>query len=310
MNYLWHLVTLLSTYGIVALGLNLMAGYCGRLSLAQASFFGIGAYTYALLSLSTNLGFVPTALVAMTLATALSLLISLPAARFRQDFFVILSLAIQALLFGTLYNWSSEGHNPGTWSNMTNGPFGLSGIPKPRLAWIVMNDMPSMALFASACLAIVAFICQRLTSSPWGRLLKAVRDDEVVLAGLGKNVRLAEISAFAFGCGFAALAGAVYAGYMTYIDPSVATLDHSILMLSMVIVGGTGNFVGPLVGAFALVLVPEALRFLSLPVSPSPPMPAHLIRGSFGRYGSSTAPGVSRGLPLGVANVRIQPRRP
>ena len=267
MNYLWHLAILLATYGIVSLGLNLMAGDCGRLSLSQASFFGIGAYAYALLSLRTSLGFVPAALTAASLAIGLSLLISLPAARFRQDFFVILSLTVQALLYGTLYNWSSEGNHPGTWSNLTNGPFGLTGIPKPRLSWFVITDMPSMAVFAAACLAIVALFCWRLTSSPWGRLLKAVRDDEDVVAGLGKNVRLAEVSAFAFGCGFAAFAGTVYAGYVSYIDPSVASLDNSILMLSMVIVGGTGNFVGPLVGACALVLIPEALRFLNLPVS-------------------------------------------
>ncbi len=267
MNYLWHLAILLATYGIVSLGLNLMAGYCGRLSLSQASFFGIGAYAYALLSMQTNFGFVTAALTAASLAIALSLLISLPAARFRQDFFVILSLTVQALLYGTLYNWSSEGAHPGTWLNMTNGPFGLTGIPKPRLGSFVVNDTRSIAFFAAGCLAIVAFICWRLTSSPWGRLLQALRDDEDVVAGLGKNVRLAEVSAFAFGCGFAAFAGCVYAGYVSYIDPSVASLDNSILMLSMVIVGGTGNFVGPLVGALALVLIPEALRFLNLPVS-------------------------------------------
>jgi branched-chain amino acid transport system permease protein len=127
--------------------------------------------------------------------------------------------------------------------------------------------MPLMALFAILSLALVALICWRLTSSPWGRLLKAIRDDETVIAGLGKNVRLAEATAFAFSCGFTAFAGAIYAAHMSYIDPSVASLDNSILMLSMVIVGVTGNFVGPLVGAFVLVLLPEVLRFMSLPPS-------------------------------------------
>lgn len=267
MNYLWHLALLFSTYGIVALGLNLMAGFCGRLSLSQAAFFGVGAYTYAILSLRTSFGFAPAALVAVAVGAALSLLVSLPAARFRQDFFVILSLAVQALLFGALYNWSAEGKQPGTWSNMTNGPFGLTGIPKPGFGPTVIDDTPLMAGFAVFCLVAVALICWRLTSSPWGRLLKAIRDDETVTSGLGKNVRLSEASAFGFSCGFTAFAGAIYAAHMSYIDPSVASLDNSILMLSMVIVGGSGNFVGPLVGAFVLVLLPEVLRFVSLPLS-------------------------------------------
>lgn len=265
MNYIWHLVVLLATYGIVALGLNLMAGYCGRLALSQAAFFGIGAYAYAVLSVRTGCGFIPAAVIGMGLALTLSLLISLPAARFRGDFFVILSLTVQVVLYGALYNWAKDGSQLGTWANLTNGPFGITGISKPYIGGLVFSEMAALAMLATACLVLVAVVYWRLTGSPWGRLLKALRDDEDVTAGLGKNVRVAEASAFGFCCAYAALAGAVFAGYLSYIDPSIASLDNSVLMLSMVIVGGMGNLAGPLVGAVVLVLVPELLRSLNLP---------------------------------------------
>jgi branched-chain amino acid transport system permease protein len=265
--YISHLAILLSVYTIIALSLNVIAGYCGRLALSQAAFFGIGAYVYALASLRSGLGFLPAVTAAVATAAVLSVVISVPAARLRQDFFIILSLAVQALVFGVLYNWSREGVPPGTWANLTNGPFGLVGIPKPSIGNWSFETVPALAIFSVAWLILIAICCWRLTSSPWGRLLKAVRDDSEVAAGMGKNVRATEITAFAIGCGLAAVAGALYAGYSSYLDPTVASLDHSILMLSMVIVGGAGNSVGPFVGAAILILVPEAVRFLNVPSS-------------------------------------------
>lgn len=109
-------------------------------------------------------------------------------------------------------------------------------------------------------------------SSPWGRLLKCLRDDELATRSLGKNTRKARLEAFAFACGLAAVAGALYAGYIGYIDPSSASLDQGILILCMVIVGGVGNFKGPLVGAAVLILLPEILRFTHFPDNIAPNM--------------------------------------
>ena len=119
--------------------------------------------------------------------------------------------------------------------------------------------------FASLVAASCALVLWRLQHSPWGRLLLVIRDDELAARGLGKNTRLVKLQAVAIASALVAVAGALYASHVRYLDPSSAALDEGILMLSMVIVGGLGNFKGPVVGAFTLVALPEILRFLQLP---------------------------------------------
>jgi branched-chain amino acid transport system permease protein len=122
-----------------------------------------------------------------------------------------------------------------------------------------------MALFATLVAMTCAGVLWRLKTSPWARLLLAVREDELAARGLGKNTRLAKVQAFAVSSALVAGAGALYAAHVQYLDPSSASLDEGILMLSMVVVGGLGNFRGPIVGAGILVALPEVLRFLALP---------------------------------------------
>ena len=265
MSYLLHLAIYLSIYGIVAMSLNLVIGYCGLLTLAHASYFAIGSYVYGLITLKLGWDFFPAMGAGVLTAAVLSLAVSLPALRFRGDFFVMVSLAVQTLLFSLFYNWTSTGAEPGTWQNLTNGPFGLSGIAKPRIWGWQLQSIESIAVLAIALLAGSAGLCWLLVSSPWGRLLQVMRDDELAAQGLGKNTQLAKVQAFAISCGLAAVAGTIYAAYVSYIDPSTASLDESVLMTCMVLVGGVGNFRGPLVGALLLVLIPELLRFALIP---------------------------------------------
>lgn len=265
MNYILHLLIYCEIYIIVALSLNLVVGYCGCLSLAHAGYFTIGGYAYALLSLKLDWGFVPAIIVGAVIAAVLSLLVSLPAWRLRGDFFVLVSLAIQALIFRTLYNWSSADAPLGSWQNLTNGPFGISGIPKPSLLGFRISSTASFATFATAFALVCGFVLWRLTSSPWGRLLLAMRENEIAARSLGKNTRLAKVQAFAVSAALVSIAGALYASYVLYLDPSSASLNESILMLSMVVVGGLGNFRGPIIGAMVLVTLPEVLRLFALP---------------------------------------------
>lgn len=267
MEYALHLLIYIGIYLIVALSLNLVVGYCGLLTLAHAGFYAIGAYAYAIVSLKLGWEFLPAACVGALIAGVLSLAVSLPSWRLRGDFFVLASLAAQTLIAAILYNWSSTDAPFGTWSNLTNGPLGITAIPGPKLLGFSMRSPVSMALFTSVISGICILILWRLKHSPWGRLLLAVRDDELAARGLGKNTRLAKIQAFAISGALVAVAGSLYASYVHYIDPSSASLDDSILMLSMVIVGGLGNFMGPVVGAVVLVILPEILRFLDLPVT-------------------------------------------
>lgn len=265
MNYLLHLVIYFNIYVIVALSLNLVVGYCGLLTLAHSGYFAIGAYTYALATLKLGFGFIPAATLAIAVAAVLSLAVSLPAWRFKGDFFVMISLAVQTLVFSLLHNWFSPGAQPGTWANLTNGPYGLSGISKPAIGSIKFATVGSIAALSTMLALLAGLLIWFFVGSPWGRLLKAMRDDELAARGLGKNTRLAKVQAMAIACGLAALAGAIYSSYVSYIDPSSASLDESILMLCMVLVGGVGNFRGPLVGAFVLLAIPELLRFAHFP---------------------------------------------
>lgn len=265
MNYLLHLLVYFDIYVIVALSLNLVVGYCGLLTLAHAGYYAVGGYAYALLSQQLGWGFVPAALAGAVIAAVLSLAVSLPSWRLRGDFFVLGSLAVQALIFSILYNWSSATAPLGTWRNLTNGPFGITGIPRPDLFGWEMISPSAVALFATSLAAVCAFVLWRLKNSPWARLLLAMREDELATRGLGKNTRLAKVQAFAISSALVAIAGSLYAAHVRYLDPSSASLDESILMLSMVIVGGLGNFRGPLVGSGVLIALPEVLRFLALP---------------------------------------------
>lgn len=265
MNYLLHLLIYLNIYVIVALSLNLVVGYCGLLTLAHAGYFAIGAYTYALATLKLGCGFIPAALMAMVVAAVLSLAVSLPSWRFKGDFFVMISLAVQTLVFSLLHNWFSPTSGPGTWANLTNGPFGLAGISKPVIGSIKFATIGSIAALSTVLALLTGMVIWLFVSSPWGRLLKAMRDDELAARGLGKNTRMAKVQAMAIACAFAALAGVIYSSYVSYVDPSSASLEESILMLCMVLVGGVGNFRGPLVGAFILLAIPELLRFSHFP---------------------------------------------
>ena len=265
MNYFIHLLIYLDIYVIVALSLNLVVGYCGMLTLAQAAYFAVGGYAYALLALKFGCGFLPAVAVAALISALLSLAVSLPAWRLKGDFFVLASLAVQALIFSVIYNWFDPNAPIGSWKNLTNGPFGITGIPKADVIGLSLKNSVSFAWLATGMAALCGFVVWRLKSSPWGRVLVSMRDDELAARGLGKNTRFLKVQAIAISCGLTAIGGALYAAHISYLDPTAASLDESILMLSMVIVGGVGNFRGPLVGAFVLIALPELLRFAHMP---------------------------------------------
>jgi len=270
MNYILHLLIYFNIYAIIAISLNMVVGYTNLLSLAHAGYYAIGCYTYALVTIKLNMGFLPALVLAVFIAALMSLAISLPAWRFKGDFFVLVSLSVQVFLYSLFYNWVSSDSGIdtiGTLKNLTNGPYGIPGIPKPSILSIKFDSIGMIFILSSVLLGICLVISWNLLKSPWGRLLKGIRDDELLARNIGKNVRLAKIQVIAIACGMASAAGTVYASYISYIDPSSASLDDSILFLCMVLVGGVGNFRGPIVGAAVLLLIPEMLRFLSIPDS-------------------------------------------
>jgi branched-chain amino acid transport system permease protein len=284
---LLHILILISIYAIVGMALNLVAGYTGLISLAQAGFYGIGAYVAALLSLNYGVSFLLAMPAAVFIVAVVGFLIGFPALRIRDDFFVIATFGFQIILFQVMNNWME----------LTNGPLGLPGIPQPELFGYRLTSHIDFLVLSLAFAVIVYFILRRLTRSPFGNVLRAIREDDVFALSLGKNVNLYKVTSFSVAAGLAAIGGAIYAYYITFIDPTSFTVNESIFMISIVIVGGAGRLEGSILGAIILVSLPELLRFVGMPSSVAANMRQILYggalvafmmwrpKGILGRYG-------------------------
>ncbi|MBI9030782.1 branched-chain amino acid ABC transporter permease [bacterium] len=258
MNYFFHIIIMINIYIVLTVSSNLLVGMTNLLSLGQAAFYGIGAY-FSVLALTTlNLPLIPSLIVAMLATGVFSLLLALTSLRLKNDYFVLSTLGFQIITFSVLYNWIS----------VTKGPYGIPGIPAPKLLGIFqVSGIIPFLIFSTVMSLFTIFIFYYLINSPFGRLLKAMREDELALITLGKNITSLKIQTFAISSSFIAIAGFLYATYVTYIDPSSFNLDESIFILSALLIGGLGNIKGPVVGSIFVILLPEILRFVGLPDS-------------------------------------------
>jgi branched-chain amino acid transport system permease protein len=237
------------------MSLNLPAGFTGLISVAHAAFYGIGAYTTALLSLKAGLPFWLCLPAGVILTAAIALLIAWPSLRTRDDYFVITTFAFQVIVFSILNNWV----------DFTGGPMGIPGIPQPKLFGYTLSSHESfLSLIIIIGISVYLFL-NRLINSPFGRVLKAIREDEILVQSMGKNVTAYKMAAFVIGAALASVGGGLYAVYISYIDPTSFTVMESIFILSIVIIGGAGSLKGSVAGATFLVALPEILRFVGLP---------------------------------------------
>ncbi len=253
--YLLHLLIMVCIYVILGLTLNLIVGYSGMLSLCHAAFFGIGAYASTLLVTSARWPYWLSQVAALLICGLIAFLISIPSTQLRGDFFIMATIAFQIIASAVLSNWIS----------LTNGLNGIPGIPPPNLFGRAIASDWSYFLLTLCLTSAVFLLVWRLSQSPYGRVLQATRDNELAAQALGKNVRRLRQSVFTIGGMLACLAGILFAGYTSYIDPTSFTLEESIFILCVVVIGGTGNLRGPITGAVFLVLFPELIRFLSIP---------------------------------------------
>jgi branched-chain amino acid transport system permease protein len=263
MTYAAHLLAWFGIFALAATSLNIVTGYLGLLSLAQAGFFALGAYAWAVLSTVHGWSWPVATLAGMALAALASMPLALAAARCRGGMFVLASLAFQMLLFSLLRLGATDAP-PGSLANPVNSVFGISDIPRPALAGIAIEGTLAYAVFALVVCAAGVLLCARLLHSPWGRALRALRDDTLVAGSLGLDATRLRLQAFALSAALAAVAGSLYAGYVSFVDPQVAGLDLSILLLAMVVLGGAGNLRGPLLGAALLLALPELLRLAGM----------------------------------------------
>ena len=257
MEYLLHLLIMICIYTILAQSLSLVAGYSGQISLAHAGFYSIGAYTTALLAVNFGMPPLLNLLLAMLFSGLLAFVVAKVAVKTIDDYYVIITLGIQVVIYSIMNNWQS----------VTNGPLGIAGIPSFSILGIKLESTWSFLLLSATLAAIVWLILHNLTRSPFGRMLRALSEDEVYTGSLGKNVGNAKVVSFVISGMLASIAGVLYAHYVSYIDPTSFTLDESIFILSIVIIGGMRNLRGVFLAAMFLVLLPEILRFVGLPSS-------------------------------------------
>lgn len=235
---------------IAAMGLNLTLGYAGQVSLAQGAFVGIGAYASAIMT--THGWPLPAAIaVAIVLAFAVGWVLGYPALRVQNHYLAFVTLAFSTLAFLVFRNES--------W--LTGGIYGISNIPRPNVFGIATNRPLPFYYVCLGSLAIVSLAVWWLIRSPWGRAFMALRENPLRAQSLGVDTRRYTLMAFAIGSALGGVAGALYAPLTQYIDPVPFNLSLSLDLLMMVIVGGSGFFFGPFLGAMIAVLLPEWLRF-------------------------------------------------
>lgn len=259
MEYVIHLAIMVGVYAILALSLNLAVGYAGILSVTHAAFFGIGAYTTAILLTRYDLNFFLAMPIGIALTGLCSLFIGAVLSKFRGDFVALGSVGFNMIVWSVLLNSES----------LTRGPLGIPGIPRPNVALGIMNyefsANVSFLILTSVLLLLVFLVARFMERSSFGRVLKAVREDEEALQVFGYRTLHFKLAVFVFGAGMAAIAGALFASYITFIDPSTFTINESIFILSAIILGGLASNRGAVIGAVILVLLPEFLRFVGFP---------------------------------------------
>ena len=256
MEYVFHIIIMLNIYIMLVLSANLTIGMANLLTMCQAAFYGIGAYIGTYFLMQFNLPFVVIALLVMAISGAFSFLVSFASVRLKDDYFVIATMGFQLIIYTILYNWT----------DVTHGPYGIAGIPGIKLFGLCeVSGTYGYLILSLIVMTIVVWLFHHLVTSPFGRVLNAIRADETTTEAMGRNTIKFKSLAFFLSAAVAGLAGVIYASYVSYIDPTSFTLDESIFILSALFIGGIGNTKGPILGALFVVLLPELLRFVGLP---------------------------------------------
>jgi branched-chain amino acid transport system permease protein len=229
---------------LLALSLNLVMGYTGQLNLGQSAFFGIGAYVSVILVKTYHWNFWLASLAAVAFAGVVGLALAAFAVRLRGHYLAIASLGFAVITYQVLVNWES----------VTEGVRGIYGILPP------VGSAVSLFYLIGGIGVLVYWLMDNLVRSPVGDTLRAIREDEVSAASLGVRSYVWKAFAFSIGAGVAALAGVFYPGFVGTLVPDAFNIIESFTMMAMVIVGGMGTMIGPVIGAILLTFLPELLR--------------------------------------------------
>ena len=256
MDYILHILVMASFYVILATSFNLLIGFAGLFALSHAAFYALGAYVTAILTTSLGVPFPLPLIAGVIFVAGIGVLVALPALRVGGEYLVIITLALQIIVIEVILNWRG----------LTGGGDGIAGIPNIVIFGGRLSTPGTFLPMAIGVAALCFLIAWRLAHSPFGRALRAMRENESAAQACGKNLFYMKLTVFAFAAGLASVAGGLYAHYFNYVGPDGFTIDETIYILAMVILGGTGNLWGSVVGALVLVGLPEALKFINMPV--------------------------------------------
>lgn len=259
MEYLIHLAILFAIYAILGISLNLVVGYTGLLSITQAAFYGLGAYATAILLTQSGAGFFLSVILGIIITAVIGFLIGIILSRFKDDYYALASFGFNIIVFSIFLNWQS----------LTRGPLGIPGISRPELRFmnydLRFDSNLSFLILTSLFLILIYFASRFIVNSSFGRVLKAIREDEKAIQVFGYNTSYFKLAIFVISAAIAAVAGSLFASYITFIDPSSFTLMESVFILAIIILGGLANLHGSILGALFLILLPEILRFVGFP---------------------------------------------
>ena len=249
-NYGIYLFTYWVVFVIATMGLNLTIGYAGQKSLGHAAFFGIGAYTVAIL-MKAGFSFWFGLPVAMLGCFAIGLALGFPALRVQTIYLAFATLGFNTAVWLVMRNEE--------W--LTGGTFGINNIARPSVFGYPLSNSLAYYYFVLAVAMVLGALLWKLLNSPWGKAFTALRDNPIRAESLGINIQAYTLLSFAIGAVYAGIAGALFASLVEFIEPAPFTVGASIMMYLMVVVGGAGYFFGPLLGSAVGVLLPEWLRF-------------------------------------------------
>ena len=262
MEYILHILVITGIYMILTLSLNLILGYTGIPAFGHAAFACAGAYTSSLLALNFGLPAWVGLIAGACVAAVLGLIVGFPSLRLKGDYLALATFGLGIIVYSVAKNWV----------DLTRGPMGLPGIPRFGFYFFALDAVWAYLLLVTFFVLLTFFVIWRIVKSPFGRILMGIREDEIAIQAMGKNVNLHKLLVFVIGAFFAGIAGSLYAHYITFIDPSSFTVMESIIILLMVVFGGMGSLPGSFVGASILVIFPELLRFMGMPSAIAAPV--------------------------------------
>ena len=252
-QYFLTVIVKMAVYAMFGLGLNILPGYTGLVSLGHAGFVAIGAYTASLCAVKLGWSFFPSMLLGMLVAGLVGILLGLPTLRLTGTYLSIVTLGFGEIIKMIAMNWAP----------VTNGTLGVKNIPKPSFLGMKLTIANHGFYYLVMFILVVCTVfCLVLVKSKTGRALQAIKGDELASVMMGINVTYYKILAFVLSACICAAAGGLYATLIGYVDPNTFNFDVSTLILSIVILGGMGTIRGMFLGAAILIALPEVSRFL------------------------------------------------